>query len=342
MKKVNNYTEITEAVDRHFGKTTVTNCFLSRETYDREIACGTLYLEETDGGVYIFRRRDGFDVMYFYLDSTDISPARITTGGDIVCEIPYRERDEKMIAVAERFTECGYDKLFSRVRLAKMAEEDYYTDEHITAADGRDHDSVAALLESSYDRRTGCLPNDESLRDDIDAGRVLVYRDGGIAGLLHYTDDKNMSEIRHVAVDETRRGEGIASHLVRAYLASRTGRCRVWAREDYHSARRIYEKNGYTADGMKSDVLIFRKGTGENNMKEKQKLIAILEDIVPGVDFEAENELIDDGILESLDIVSIVNEIMEQFDVEISVDDLLPENFNSADAILALIKSKQD
>ena len=76
--------------------------------------------------------------------------------------------------------------------------------------------------------------------------------------------------------------------------------------------------------------------------EEKNKLIAILEDIVPGVDFEAETDLIDDGILESLDIVSIVNEIMVQFDVEISVDDLLPENFNSADAILALIKSKQE
>ena len=75
--------------------------------------------------------------------------------------------------------------------------------------------------------------------------------------------------------------------------------------------------------------------------EERKKLIAILEDIVPGVDFEEEKELIDDGILESLDIVSIVNEIMEQFNVEISVDDLLPENFNSADSILALIKSKQ-
>ncbi len=73
-----------------------------------------------------------------------------------------------------------------------------------------------------------------------------------------------------------------------------------------------------------------------------KKLIAILEDIVPGVDFEAEQALIDDGILESLDIVSIVNEIMVQFDVEISVDDLLPENFNSAEAILGLIKAKQE
>lgn len=76
--------------------------------------------------------------------------------------------------------------------------------------------------------------------------------------------------------------------------------------------------------------------------EEMKKLIAILEDIVPGVDFGAEKALIDDGILESLDIVSIVNEIMVQFDVEISVDDLLPENFNSAEDIMNLIKSKQD
>ena len=76
--------------------------------------------------------------------------------------------------------------------------------------------------------------------------------------------------------------------------------------------------------------------------EEKKKLIDILSDIVPGVDFETEEALIDDGLLESLDIVSIVSEIMVQFDVEISVDDLLPENFNSADAILELIKTKQE
>ena len=75
--------------------------------------------------------------------------------------------------------------------------------------------------------------------------------------------------------------------------------------------------------------------------EEKAKLIKILLDIVPGVDFENETELIDDGLLESLDIVSIVNEIMGEYDVEISVDDLLPENFNSVDAILAMIKEKQ-
>ena len=73
----------------------------------------------------------------------------------------------------------------------------------------------------------------------------------------------------------------------------------------------------------------------------KKKLLGILEDICPDVDFENEENLIDDGLIESLDIVQIVNEIKAEFDVEITVDDLLPENFNSADAMLAMIESKQ-
>ena len=59
------------------------------------------------------------------------------------------------------------------------------------------------------------------------------------------------------------------------------------------------------------------------------------------MDFTKETALIDDGILESLDIVTIVAEIMDVFDVELNVDDLLPENFNSAQAMLELIESRR-
>ncbi len=73
----------------------------------------------------------------------------------------------------------------------------------------------------------------------------------------------------------------------------------------------------------------------------KEELLQILTEAVPGVDFEAEPALVDDEILESLDIVTIVSEIKDVFDVEITVDDLVPENFNSVEAILALIQARK-
>lgn len=73
-----------------------------------------------------------------------------------------------------------------------------------------------------------------------------------------------------------------------------------------------------------------------------EELLQILNEIRPDVDFEEEKSLIDDGILDSFDIISIVGEVNHEFAVEINVEDLLPENFNSAEAIYELICKLQD
>lgn len=73
----------------------------------------------------------------------------------------------------------------------------------------------------------------------------------------------------------------------------------------------------------------------------KKQIIEILSEICPGIDFKTETALIDDGLIDSLDIVAVVTELMEAFDVELGVDDLTPENFNSVEAIEELIESKQ-
>ena len=68
-----------------------------------------------------------------------------------------------------------------------------------------------------------------------------------------------------------------------------------------------------------------------------EKLLEILSDLHPEVDFETNEGLIDDGILDSLDIVTIVTEIDDKFDVTIPAEEIIPENFNSAKALMALI-----
>lgn len=74
----------------------------------------------------------------------------------------------------------------------------------------------------------------------------------------------------------------------------------------------------------------------------KEKIIEILEEIRADVDFHNEKQkLIDDDILDSFDIISIISELNDAFDVEISVEELLPENFNSPKAMEELITKLQ-
>lgn len=68
-----------------------------------------------------------------------------------------------------------------------------------------------------------------------------------------------------------------------------------------------------------------------------EELYAILNDLHADVDFHGEEHLIDDGILDSLDIVTLVTEINDRFDVSIPAEEIVPENFNSAAALWALI-----
>ena len=70
-------------------------------------------------------------------------------------------------------------------------------------------------------------------------------------------------------------------------------------------------------------------------------LMEILEDVQPDVDFEICDTLIDDGMLDSFAILSIVSELEDQFEISVSPADIIPENFNSAQAIWAMVQRLQ-
>lgn len=73
-----------------------------------------------------------------------------------------------------------------------------------------------------------------------------------------------------------------------------------------------------------------------------EALLNILNELHPDVDFETAQHLIDDQILDSFDIVTLVAEIDSEYDVAIPAEELIPENFNSAKALYALIEKLMD
>ena len=73
-----------------------------------------------------------------------------------------------------------------------------------------------------------------------------------------------------------------------------------------------------------------------------ESLLKILAEIRPDVDFEDNKELVDSGELDSFDIVTQVGELCDAYDIEIGADEIVPENFNSVEAIMALVTRLQE
>ncbi len=72
----------------------------------------------------------------------------------------------------------------------------------------------------------------------------------------------------------------------------------------------------------------------------EEKIMNVLTEICPEIDFETETGLIDDGILDSFSVIQIVTNLMEEFDIYIDADDIEPENLNSFEDICNLVSSK--
>ena len=68
------------------------------------------------------------------------------------------------------------------------------------------------------------------------------------------------------------------------------------------------------------------------------KLLEILKELKPDVDFNAQKALIDDEVFDSFDIVQLVGEISETFEIDVPPNEILPENFNSADSMWQMIQ----
>lgn len=253
VKRIESYEQLGGMITAQMKRGMVTNAFLSREDWEREIRLGAEFLL-TEQGLLVFRNRSLHRVMSFWINDGffDACP---DLPGDTVCEIPMRIGDARTEAAADGWIRAGFEAEFTRQRMASLSDSGVW-DSCIRKAEICDLETAEKLLRENFSVLTGCLPGRDELCCDISAGGVLLYGD---VGLLHCKTAKNKSELRHLCVAESARGQGIGEKLVLGYHALTEGMRRtVWVREDFAPAKKIYEKCGYAADGMISRVLIRR------------------------------------------------------------------------------------
>ena len=73
-----------------------------------------------------------------------------------------------------------------------------------------------------------------------------------------------------------------------------------------------------------------------------KKLMEILMELDDSIDWENETALIDERILDSFGVISLISELDEQFDIEIEASEIIPQNLNSADAMWKMIQRLQE
>lgn len=74
----------------------------------------------------------------------------------------------------------------------------------------------------------------------------------------------------------------------------------------------------------------------------KERILEILSEALPQIDFTASDSLVDDGILDSLSIVTLVSELSLEYGIIFDLEELTPENLNSIDAIVETVKNLQN
>lgn len=73
-----------------------------------------------------------------------------------------------------------------------------------------------------------------------------------------------------------------------------------------------------------------------------KKLMEILMELDDSIDWENETALIDERILDSFGVISLISELEEQFDIEIEASEIIPQNLNSTDAMWKMIQRLQE
>ena len=147
---------------------------------------------------------------------------------NIVTEIAYKTYPKDVI---DFFEKEGMKKYIERVRLSRNEEETFKDCKNVSLCEKEDAKEVFEILNKYFDEFSGCIPTYEGIEKDIENKNVYVYRKDMILGILHFSDGKLSSEIKHLVVVPACRNKGIAQSLISNYLNNSVSKNkRVWTR----------------------------------------------------------------------------------------------------------------
>lgn len=259
LKQIQKYEEVSPLIRKYFKPRVQTNHFMSEEEYKNCINDNSLYYYEWDRGiVFLKRRKYNYKLTYMINDYDKINLEKVFSDLDMPVVIEYVKRSQHPNGddIVSFFESQKFKIILKRFRmqLDKKVFENYQSDlVNIKKCSLTDMDSVNQLINMYFNIHTGCIPNEEELKQYFEKGYVFgaFLNNKELIGLLHFSENKGAFEIRHLVVDESHRNKNVAGLLIKEYHDKIvSNRANLWVTDTNNIAQNFYKKHGYLFDRM--------------------------------------------------------------------------------------------
>lgn len=261
MKRIDSLSQLSPLLLSQMKGGVVSNGAFSAASFAREIERGTLFAQTVPGGLLLFRRREDFWRMSFYLQR-EVNLREANIPAQTVMEIAPRPKDAALKETEQLWEKQGFRLLFSRRRMTLKRRREEFSPQSrccVRLAEPKEQALIRQMMERNYDRRTACLPTEEELAFDIASQSLwlAIDEDSKAAGFFRLLTEKRVREVRQIAVEKEYRGQGIASALLDRLTLEEGQQGRVWVAQDNQAAIGLYESIGFEDDGRTSTVWLY-------------------------------------------------------------------------------------
>lgn len=346
MQLVKSYEELLQQVAeiRSLRLGFLTNFFPDTAKHRTWITKGSCYTARVNNTLFIIKANPNFLNVFYCSTALDVFgndlEEFLTKHSDTTMLFDLVGRDIECRPLVKLFDAIGFKEAASLVRMTKITEPmDYLPDNSVRPASENDLPLISQFLHRYFDERIEQIPYDEEILNYCRQNRILVCEeDGKMAGFLIFELNASTLYLRYWFTHPDYRDRKVGSRLLHSFFdkGKNTRRQLLWVIRTNDNAILRYRHYGFIEENMFD--FIMQTNRNNNYTKMKEQIIKILTDLRPEFDFTQEGvDFIEDGMLDSFDLITLVSELDKTFGISIAGVDILPENFCSVEGIAALL-----
>ena len=250
-----------DALEELFSRRLRTNYFSPKEDLYDLLPKKRLAKQEFAGGSYLFCGQDNREDVYYFVEEGAVLPEMEKGTLPLILSLVQMEGKVE-VPSREVWEAIGFEPYLTRRRMYLTSESLFQQERNPVYAGEEWAEEISRLMQKSFEPYTAQHLSMTEVQEEIRKRQILVVTQADkLLGFLHFETAKKTSILWHIAVEEEARGRGIGEGLVRDWLFAQEACVRrfvLWVREDNSSARSMYKKIGFAADGRLAPVMIKR------------------------------------------------------------------------------------